>query len=470
MLEMTDEKTISAKLKEELFIKKENGILKLDDVTIKEADEFCENYKDFLNKSKTEREFVKNALKMAKEKGFEEFDYNKKYTVGDKVYYINRNKAMILAVIGKCGTKNGVRIAAAHIDSPRLDLKPNPLYEQNDLALFKTHYYGGIKKYQWTTIPLALHGKVIKKDGSSVEVTIGEDKGDPCFCVTDLLPHLAKEQMSKTLIKSFTGEDLNVLIGSRPFKDDKGSELVKLNIMKIINEKYGIVESDFYSAEFEMIPVFKAVDIGFDRSMVGSYAHDDRVCAYTSLMAVLNCEEPNETVMTILADKEEVGSDGNTGMQSSFFRYFIADLADQDGLKGRHVLSKSKCLSADVNAAFDPTYAGVYEPMNSCYINNGVVITKYTGSGGKYDTSDASAEFMGEIRSILDSNDIVWQTGELGKVDGGGGGTIAKFIANLNVDVVDLGVPVLSMHAPMEIVSKTDVYMAYKTFKKFFEV
>lgn len=470
MLEMTDEKTISAKLKEELFIKKENGILKLDDVTIKEADEFCENYKDFLNESKTEREFVKNALKMAKEKGFEEFDYNKKYTAGDKVYYINRNKAMILAVIGKCGTKNGVRIAAAHIDSPRLDLKPNPLYEQNDLALFKTHYYGGIKKYQWTTIPLALHGKVIKKDGSSVEITIGEDKGDPCFCVTDLLPHLAKEQMSKILIKSFTGEDLNVLVGSRPFKDDKGSELVKLNIMKIINEKYGIVESDFYSAEFEMVPVFKAVDIGFDRSMVGSYAHDDRVCAYTSLMAVLNCEEPNETVMTILADKEEVGSDGNTGMQSSFFRYFIADLADQDGLKGRHVLSKSKCLSADVNAAFDPTYAGVYEPMNSCYINNGVVITKYTGSGGKYDTSDASAEFMGEIRSILDSNDIVWQTGELGKVDGGGGGTIAKFIANLNVDVVDLGVPVLSMHAPMEIVSKTDVYMAYKTFKKFFEV
>ena len=337
------------------------------------------------------------------------------------------------------------------------------------MALFKTHYYGGIKKYQWTTIPLALHGKVIKKDGSSIDITIGEDQGDPCFCVTDLLPHLAKEQMSKTLVKSFTGEDLNVLVGSRPFRDDKGSELVKLNIMRIINEKYGIIESDFYSAELELVPAFKATDIGFDRSMVGSYAHDDRVCAYTSLMAVLNCEEPNETVMTILADKEEVGSDGNTGMKSSFFRYFIADLANQDGLKGRHVLSKSKCLSADVNAAFDPTYASVYEPMNSCYINNGVVITKYTGSGGKYDTSDASAEFMGEIRSILNSENIVWQTGELGKVDGGGGGTVAKFIANLNVDVVDLGVPVLSMHAPMEIVSKTDVYMAYKTFKKFFE-
>lgn len=336
--------------------------------------------------------------------------------------------------------------------------------------MFKTHYYGGIKKYQWTTIPLALHGKVIKKDGSSIDIIIGEDQSDPCFCVTDLLPHLAREQMSKTLVKSFTGEDLNVLVGSRPFKDDKGSELVKLNIMRIINEKYGIIESDFYSAELELVPAFKSVDIGFDRSMVGSYAHDDRVCAYTSLMAVLNCEEPNETVMTILADKEEVGSDGNTGMKSSFFRYFIADLANHDGLKGRHVLSKSKCLSADVNAAFDPTYAGVYESMNSCYINNGVVITKYTGSGGKYDTSDASAEFMGEIRSILDSSNIVWQTGELGKVDGGGGGTVAKFIANLNVDVVDLGVPVLSMHAPMEVVSKTDVYMAYKTFKKFFEV
>ena len=468
-MEKTSEKTVSEQLKEEILMKKENGTLKLDDVTINQADEFCEGYKKFLDRSKTEREFVRSALKMAKEKGFVEFDYSKKYNAGDKVYYINRDKAMILAVIGKHGTENGVRIAAAHIDSPHLDLKPNPLYEQNDLALFKTHYYGGIKKYQWTTIPLALHGKVIKKDGSSIDITIGEDQGDPCFCVTDLLPHLAKEQMSKTLVKSFTGEDLNVLVGSRPFRDDKGSELVKLNIMRIINEKYGIIESDFYSAELELVPAFKATDIGFDRSMVGSYAHDDRVCAYTSLMAVLNCEEPNETVMTILADKEEVGSDGNTGMKSSFFRYFIADLANQDGLKGRHVLSKSKCLSADVNAAFDPTYASVYEPMNSCYINNGVVITKYTGSGGKYDTSDASAEFMGEIRSILNSENIVWQTGELGKVDGGGGGTVAKFIANLNVDVVDLGVPVLSMHAPMEIVSKTDVYMAYKTFKKFFE-
>lgn len=470
MMENSIEKTASEKLKEEILIKKENGTFKMDDKTIEEADEFCESYKKFLDRSKTEREFVKSALELAKEKGFVEYDYNKKYNPGDKVYYINRNKAMVLAVIGKNGTENGVRIAAAHIDSPRLDLKPNPLYEQNDLALFKTHYYGGIKKYQWTAIPLALHGKVVKKDGSSIDITIGEDDGDACFCVTDLLPHLAKEQMSKPLMKSFTGEDLNVLIGSRPFKDDKGSELVKLNIMKILNEKYGIVEYDFHSAELELVPASKAVDIGFDRSMIGSYAHDDRVCAYTSLMAVLNCEEPNETVMTILADKEEVGSDGNTGMQSSFFRYFISDLANQDGFKGRHVLSKSKCLSADVNAAFDPTYSGVYEPMNSSYINGGVVITKYTGSGGKYDTSDASAEFMGEIRSILDSENIVWQTGELGKVDGGGGGTVAKFIANLNVDVVDLGVPVLSMHAPMEVVSKTDVYMAYKTFKRFFEV
>ena len=302
-----------------------------------------------------------------------------------------------------------------------------------------------------------------------MEINLGEEDDDPCFCVTDLLPHLASEQMGKTMAKGFTGEDLNILIGSRPFREDKGSELVKLNLMKLIHEKYGIVEGDFLSAELVMVPALPVRDIGFDRSMIGAYGHDDRVCAYPAIMAAMDCKVPENTVVTVLADKEEVGSDGNTGLNSSFLRYFIADLAMQDGLEGRHVLSKSKCLSADVNAAFDPTYASMYETNNSCFLNNGVVITKYTGHGGKYDTSDASAEFMGEIRRLLESNHIMWQSGELGKVDGGGGGTVAKYIANLNVDVVDLGVPVLSMHSPFEVVSKIDVYMAYRAFLEFFQ-
>ncbi len=469
MIIVNSEKSKCEELKEKLLIKKKNGTLKMSEQDVTNADEFCEPYKEFLNKAKTEREFIKRTIELAKEKGFEEYNCENKYKPGDKIYYINRGKSLVLTVIGRKGCKDGIKMAAAHVDSPRIDIKPRPLYESNDLAFLKTHYYGGIKKYQWTTIPLALHGKVIKKDGTNLNVVLGESEDEPCFCITDLLPHLAKEQMNKTMLKGFTGEDLNILIGSRPFRSDEGSELVKLNIMKILNEKYGIIESDFLSAELEMVPAFKSRDIGFDKSMIGAYGHDDKVCAYTAVMAILDCESPEQTVMTILADKEEIGSDGNTGMKSAFFRYFIADIANQEGIKGRHVLTKSKCLSADVNAAFDPTYATVYEPMNSCYINNGVVITKYTGSGGKYDTSDASAEFMFEIRRMLEDANIVWQTGELGKVDGGGGGTVAKFIANLNVDVVDLGVPVLSMHAPFEIVSKSDVYMAYKTFRKFFE-
>ena len=461
-------KTEADLLKEKLLMTRKHGVQRLDEDKVKEADEFCEPYKKFLNKGKTERELVNYTIKMVKKAVFTEFDVTMNYKPGDKVYVNNRNKALLLAVIGKNRSKNGVRIAAAHIDSPRLDLKPVPLYEANELGLFKTHYYGGIKKYQWTAIPLSLHGKVIRKDGTSVEVNVGEDPSDPCFCVTDLLPHLASEQMGKTMVKGFTGEDLNILIGSRPFRQDKGSELVKLNLMRILNEKYNIMEGDFLSAELSMVPAFSARDIGFDRSLIGAYGHDDRVCAYPAIMAAMNCKTPESTVVTVLADKEEVGSDGNTGMNSSFLRYFIADLAMQDGLEARHVLSKSKCLSADVNAAFDPTYPTVYEVNNSCYVNNGVVITKYTGHGGKYDTSDASAEFMGEIRRLMEENEILWQSGELGKVDGGGGGTVAKFIANLNVDVVDLGVPVLSMHAPFEVVSKIDVYMAYRAFLEFF--
>lgn len=363
-----------------------------------------------------------------------------------------------------------MRIAAAHIDSPRLDLKPHPLYEKNDIAWFKTHYYGGIKKYQWTTIPLSMHGRVILKDGTRVDIRLGEEEGEPQFCVTDLLPHLSVEQMEKKLNKAIEGENLNIVAGSWPVRADEGDNLVKLNIMKLIHEKYGMTEEDFVSADIEFVPAHHATDIGFDRSMIGSYGHDDRVCAYPALMAALRVKNPGNTVITVLADREEIGSDGNTGLNSQFMNYFISDLAQAEGLEPRRVLRQSKCLSADVTAAFDPNYASAYEPENSCYINNGVGISKYTGARGKSGTSEASAEFVSEIRSLFEQNDVLWQIGELGKVDAGGGGTVAMFIANLDVDVLDVGVPVLSMHAPMEIVSKLDVYMMYKGIKAFYEV
>lgn len=454
-------------LASKLFMKKENAYLIIGSEEINKADKFCDYYMRFLDLAKTEREAVNTIIDLALKKGYQEFDYKKKYITGDKVYYNNRGKAVILATIGKRSLSEGVRISAAHIDAPRLDIKPSPLYEDFELALFKTHYYGGIKKYQWTTIPLSLHGVIIKKNGESVNINIGEDEGDPVFCVTDLLPHLAQEQMKKTMSDGIKGEDLNILIGSRPFNNDSASDKVKLNIMNILNQKYGIVEADFLSAELEAVPAFKSRDIGFDRSMIGAYGHDDRVCAFPALMAALDCTNPEYTTVTVLTDKEETGSDGNTGLNSSYLKYFIADLAEPYGIKGRTVLSNSKCLSADVNAAFDPNFPDVHEKKNACYINKGVVITKYTGSRGKSSTSDASAEFVGEIIRLLDSKNVVWQTGELGKVDMGGGGTVAAYIANLNVDVVDLGVPVLSMHAPFEVVSKIDVYMAYRAFCEF---
>ncbi len=464
-----DEKSKTAMLKEEILMKKDKGLKNISSEEIKKADEFCKGYTEFLDKSPMEREAVRYTVKLATENGFTEFDPSKKYNAGDKVYYVNRDKAIALAVIGKNGVKKGAKLAIAHLDSPRIDLKPNPLYEQNELALFKTHYYGGLKKYQWTAIPLTLHGTVVKLDGTKVDICIGDDPSEPCFCITDLLPHLAQEQSQKPMAKAFTGEDLNVLVGSRPYDtEDEESDLVKLNVMSILNEKYGITEGDFLSSELCLIPSFKTRDIGFDRSMIGGYGHDDKVCAYPALMAAVDAEIPENTCITYLCDKEEIGSDGNTGMQSDFLRFFIYDLAEADGIQGYRALSQSKCLSADVNAAFDPTYPSVYEANNCSYLNHGVIISKYTGHGGKYDTSDASAEYMGEIRTMLENNDIMWQVGELGKVDQGGGGTIAKFVANMNVDVVDLGVPVLSMHAPMEIVSKTDVYMAYRAFYAFF--
>lgn len=465
---MADEKTKTQLLRERVMTEENKG-KKLTAEVIAKADEFCEGYKEFLDCSPVEREAVAYSLDLAKRNGFVKFDPDATYMPGDKVYYVNRGKAIALAVIGKNGVKNGARLAIAHIDSPRIDLKPIPLYEANNLALFKTHYYGGLKKYQWTAVPLTLHGRIVKLDGSTVDIIWGDRDDESCFCVTDLLPHLAQEQVTKPMAKAFTGEDLNVLVGSRPLDDaDDEKELVKLNIMKILNDKYGITEDDFLSAELCLVPSFKAKDVGFDSSMIGGYGHDDKVCAYPAVMAAINADTPEDTCVTYLTDKEEIGSDGNTGMRSDFLRYFIYDLAKQDGIEGYRALSKSTCLSADVNAAFDPTYASAYEAKNSCYINNGVVISKYTGHGGKYDTSDASAEYMGKVRALLENNGILWQVGELGRVDLGGGGTIAKYVANMNVDVIDLGVPVLSMHAPFEIVAKTDVYMAYRAFYEYF--
>ncbi len=466
---MAKEKTQAEELKEKLFYQPKSAALIISDSEIEKADKFCEEYKSFLNRAKTEREAVEYVEEKAVKNGFVKFDRDKKYSAGDKVYCNNRGKSIILAVIGKAGLKQGVRLSAAHIDSPRLDLKQNPLYEDSDTALFKTHYYGGIKKYQWTAIPLSLHGVIVKKDGAKVKVNIGEDENDPQFVVTDLLPHLAGEQMKRTLSDGVRGEELNILVGSRPFNRDEASENVKLNILNILFRKYGVTESDFLSAELEAVPAFKASDIGFDRSMIGSYGHDDRVCAYPAAEAIFAIENPQYTAVTVLTDKEEIGSEGNTGLNSSYLKYFIADLSNAEGVDYHTVLTNTQCLSADVNAAFDPTFPDVSEKRNASFINRGVVITKYTGSRGKSGTSDASAEYMGKIRNMLDSDNIVWQSGELGKVDAGGGGTVAMYLASLDIDVVDLGVPVLSMHSPFEVVAKLDVYMAYRAFKTFFE-
>ena len=463
------EKDALQEMKDELFYTPKHAMDIIDSAEVKKADDFAEGYKYYMANGKTERESVNFFLAQAKEKGYTEFDNTAKYSAGDKVYYNNRGKSLILCVFGTRPITDGVKIAAAHIDSPRIDLKPNPLYEDNNLAYFKTHYYGGIKKYQWTTIPLSLHGVIVKADGESVKVNIGEDESDPQFVITDLLPHLAGEQMKRTLAEGIKGEELNILIGSRPFSKDEASERVKLNIIKLLNEKYGIKESDFLSAELELVPANKPRDIGFDRSLVGAYGHDDKVCAYPAAQSIFDVEAPSYTCLTVLTDKEEIGSEGNTGLNSSYMKYFIADLARMGGAEPWHVLSKSECLSADVNAAFDPTFPDVSEKNNSSFVNNGVVITKYTGSRGKGGTSDASAEFMGKVRRMLDANNVVWQIGELGKVDAGGGGTVAMYVASLDIDVIDLGVPVLSMHAPFEVISKLDLYMAYRAFKVFFE-
>ncbi len=457
-------------LKEMLFNQKKSGVDVFTEDELNACDEFCEGYKEFLGTHKTEREVAAYVEDVAQKNGFVKFDeFGGALNAGDKVYYANRGKAIILCVKGKRSIKDGVRISAAHIDSPRLDLKQCPIYEQDGVGYFKTHYYGGIKKYQWTAIPLSLHGRICKADGSFVDVKVGEEPGEPKFCITDILPHLGGEQMQRKANEIVKGEELNVVIGSRPFKDDDESERIKLNLLSLLYEKYGIVERDFLSAELELVPAFTVDDIGFDKSMIGGYGHDDRVCSYPALQAILDIDEaPEYTAITVLTDKEETGSDGNTGLNSSYLKYFVEDLARLEGFEGRDVLRNSKCLSADVNAAFDPTWSTVFEKNNASFINNGVCVTKFTGARGKSGTSDASAEFCAWVGNLLDENGVLWQTGELGKVDGGGGGTVAMYIANMDVDTIDVGVPVLSMHAPYEIVSKIDVYSAYKAFLTFF--
>jgi aspartyl aminopeptidase len=464
----TEEKSEVKKLKDTLLLQKKHVGFGKDDSNFAEATRFCEKYKDCLSKYKTERECVKGAVEIAKRRGFTEFDASKKYSAGSKVYLINREKAVIFAVIGNDGLKSGAKIIVAHVDSPRLDLKLTPLCENDGLVFLKSHYYGGIKKYQWTTIPLALHGVIAFKNGEKVEICLGESESDPCFVISDLLPHLAREQMKKPALSFIEGEDLKILSGGKPYPtDEKESGLVKLNTMKLLNESYGITEVDFASADIEFVPTFKARDIGFDKSFVAGYGQDDRCCAFGAVKALMETETPKDTCIVALVDKEEIGSDGNTGAKSLFLRNFISNLAKMEGLRTKDVISKSKCISADVDAAYDPNYSSAFDPTNSSYLNYGVVLTKHTGSGGKYSSSEASAEFTAYIREMFDKKGIKWQTGGLGKIDAGGGGTVAKYLAQFDMDVIDVGVPVLSMHSPFEVTSKIDLYEFYKAMKVF---
>ncbi len=461
---MTDntEKSRGDLLREALFYKRENGYDKIDGGDLNLMEDYCRGYKQFLDMGKTERECTYTAIQMAEGAGFRPFTRGMSLRPGDKVDQHNRNRAITLAVIGTESLAAGVNISAAHIDSPRLDLKPNPLYEDSELAMLKTHYYGGIRKYQWVAIPLELRGVIALKSGEVVRVSIGSGEGDPQFTITDLLPHLAADQSKKPLGEAITGEGLNILVGSRPMADDTGADRVKLAVMDILNQKYGIIEEDFLSAELIAVPAFNATDIGFDRSMIGAYGHDDRVCAYASLAAILKLTNPRRTAICMLADKEEIGSEGVSGMKSAAFDTFMADLCESQNVPLRTCFQKSFCLSADVTAGFDPNYPEVYEKRNSALLNYGMGICKYTGARGKGGASDASAEVVSYLRRILDKNDVLWQMAELGRVDKGGGGTVAAYMAERDIDTIDAGVPVLSMHAPFETVAKLDCYMTYK--------
>ena len=467
------EKTAGEALKEKLFKTKTNGWDEASEEERSEIFKFSNEYIYFLNKSKTEREAVETTKGILIKNDFKDIEEMEELNPGDKVYYVNRDKSIYMAVIGNKPIEDGLNIIGSHIDSPRLDLKPNPLYEDTDFAMLKTHYYGGIKKYQWTAIPLAIHGVIVKSTGEKVMVNVGEEDDDPIFTITDLLPHLAQNQMEKKLKDGIEGEDLNVLVGSIPFSDPKVSEKVKLNILRILNEKYGMKEVDFLSSELEIVPAFKAKHLGFDYSMVAGYGQDDRVCAYTSLRAILNVEKPEKTAICILSDKEEIGSCGNTGMESHVFDNFIAELLNKKGENKPNALDKTFChsrmLSADVDAGLDPTYASVSERNNAAFLGRGVGLNKYTGARGKSGASDANAEYVAEIRNLFEKNNIKYQVSELGRVDLGGGGTIAYILANKGIDVIDCGVPVLSMHAPYEVTSKYDVYSAYRAYEAFYK-
>ena len=454
-------------LRKQLLRDSRSGYDVLEEAQLRQMEDYCADYKAFLG-NKTERLSARAAIAAAKAHGFVEYRRGMALEAGDKVYTCNRGKGLMLAVMGRESMAEGVQIAAAHIDSPRLDLKPNPLYEDSELAYFKTHYYGGIRKYQWVTIPLQLQGVVVKKDGTAVEVCIGE-KGEPQLVITDLLPHLGGEQGKKPLSEAIPAETLNILLGSRPIGDEDDSDRVKFHVMKRLYDKYGITEADFASAELEAVPAADAVDIGIDGSMIGSYGHDDRVCGYAALRALLELDAPAKTAVCVLADKEEIGSMGVTGMQSAVFETFLSDLCDSQNVPLKVCFENSFCLSADVTAAYDPNFADVFDKKNAAFLNHGVGLCKYTGARGKSGSSDAGAETVAYVRSLLDGAGVRWQICELGKVDAGGGGTVAQYMANRNIATLDAGVPVLSMHAPFEVVAKLDCYEMYRACKAIYE-
>lgn len=452
----------------ELRLKKENGYKSVSAGDMAKMEEYCEGYMKFLNESRTEREFVCNSIEKAEALGFTAYVPGMKLNPGSRVYCNNRGKALILAVIGKKDLSHGALIAGAHIDSPRLDLKPIPLYESDELCFMKTHYYGMVKKYQWPAIPLELHGTVVLKSGEKLNVQIGRKPGEPKFTISDLLPQLADEQMKKTLANGITGEGLNILVGSVPDAEEERDQ-TKISILKILNRQYGISEEDFLSAELAAVPAFEVTELGFDSSLIGGYGHDDRVCAYAELQALLDVQDPEYTCICLFADKEESGSMGVTGMQSRAFEAFMTELCMQQGVILSRCFEKSFCLSADVCAAYDPNYPEAYEKNNAAYLNHGVSILKYTGSGGKAGTSDASAETVAYLRELFDRNNIVWQITELGRIDLGGGGTVAKYVSVRNIETIDAGVPVISMHSPFEVVAKYDCYMTYKAILAHFQ-
>ena len=460
------EKLSAKQYAEQLLYKPEYAADKQPDVKEKAA-AFAEGYKNFLDHAKTEREAAATSEQMLLAAGYKPFEPKKTYAPGEKIYFIQEHKAVVAATIGQKPFEEGFRLVIAHIDSPRLDLRPNPLYESDHLSYFTTHYYGGIRKYQWGTMPLAIHGVFTRTDGSSVSFSVGEDENDPVFCITDLLPPLGAEQNDRKLSDGIKAEELNVLIGSDAVEEEDVKEAVKLNTLILLHEKYGITERDFTRAEIEVVPAHKARDVGFDRSMVGGYGHDDRVDAYPALMAEIETKNPVRTTVCVLTDKEEIGSDGVTGMQSMYVFHFMQLLCRAAGQDDIIAFQNSVCLSADVTAAYDPSWAGAFEPKNGTYAGRGVAFFKYTGSRGKSSASDANAELVGDITRLLDANNVAWQIGELGRLDLGGGGTIAKYVANRGIPVLDIGVPVLSMHSPFEVIHKTDLYMAYRTFSLF---